>query len=323
MTGGGVRYLNIASLGKSSPAQYDIIAIDCNGVSSVPATVGVWPVVLITAPVTRMLGTTVNPYSYTVPAATGNPIRALVFDAVALSSVAFRIDAEATWRPMTAVPGNPRLYQGVWDASRLTAGDHTITVQATGSSTRSHAITVRVVGSNTAPVASGDAYTTNAGTDLSVPAPGVLGNDSDADGDPLTASLLAGPANGTVALNADGSLLYRPRSGFAGADTFTYTANDGQAASAPATVTITVKATATDAVVIKSATYAKRTGTLAVQATSSLQPNATLAVVGYGKMTYSSKQRVYSLSLKTSPAPASVTVTSSAGGSATRAVTQK
>ncbi len=34
------------------------------------------------------------------------------------------------------------------------------------------------------------------------------------------------PANGTVALNADGTFTYTPKAGFKGTDTFTYTASD-------------------------------------------------------------------------------------------------
>src|SRR5262249_49927830 len=70
--------------------------------------------------------------------------------------------------------------------------------------------------------------------------PGVLGNDSDPDGDALTAVLANGPANGTLTLNADGSFTYTPNAGFAGSDSFTYRANDGAASSSPATVNITV-----------------------------------------------------------------------------------
>lgn len=83
----------------------------------------------------------------------------------------------------------------------------------------------------------GDTYTTSEDTPLTVPAPGVLGNDT---GGPLTATLGAGPANGTVTLNADGSFTYTPALNFAGPDTFTYTASNGPTTSAPATVTITV-----------------------------------------------------------------------------------
>lgn len=55
------------------------------------------------------------------------------------------------------------------------------------------------------PVANGDAYTTAENTALVVAAPGVLGNDTDADGDALAAQLASGPAQGTLVLNAGGS----------------------------------------------------------------------------------------------------------------------
>jgi VCBS repeat-containing protein len=69
----------------------------------------------------------------------------------------------------------------------------------------------------------------------------VLANDTDADGDPLTAILIDGPAHGTLTLNADGSLSYTPAEGFMGEDTFTYKANDGEDDSNVATVTIIVR----------------------------------------------------------------------------------
>src|SRR5207249_11101435 len=77
-------------------------------------------------------------------------------------------------------------------------------------------------------------------TQLTVGAPGVLVNDSDVDGDILTAVLVSGPAHGTLTLNADGSLVYMPAPNFNGTDSFTYKASDGQAQSGVATVTITV-----------------------------------------------------------------------------------
>ncbi|RMF88714.1 MAG: hypothetical protein D6741_18750, partial [Planctomycetota bacterium] len=69
---------------------------------------------------------------------------------------------------------------------------------------------------------------------------GVLGNDTDADGDPITAAVATGPAHGTLNLNADGTFAYSPDSDFNGVDSFTYTVSDGAATSAPATVTIKV-----------------------------------------------------------------------------------
>ena len=99
-------------------------------------------------------------------------------------------------------------------------------------------ITVELV--NTAPVASGDAYSSREDSTLTVPAPGVLRNDRDADGDVLTARRVNGPAHGTLTLNANGSFRYRPARGFVGTDRLTYRASDTVATSAPVTVTIRV-----------------------------------------------------------------------------------
>ncbi|MCA9010427.1 MAG: tandem-95 repeat protein [Planctomycetaceae bacterium] len=97
-----------------------------------------------------------------------------------------------------------------------------------------------VVNMNDAPVSNSDAYTIDADTILIVSSPGILANDSDIDGDALTAVLVAGPSNGTLTLNSDGSLIYTPATGFSGSDSFTYVANDGFLDSNEATVFITV-----------------------------------------------------------------------------------
>jgi len=75
---------------------------------------------------------------------------------------------------------------------------------------------------------------------LSLAKPGVLGNDYDVDGDPLTSVLVSGPAHGTLALNPDGSFTYTPAENFCGEDSFTYKAYDGALYSNVATVRITV-----------------------------------------------------------------------------------
>jgi hypothetical protein len=97
---------------------------------------------------------------------------------------------------------------------------------------------------NEAPVANPDAYSTDEGIPLIVAAPGVLGNDTDAQGDALTAIIAAGPTNGTLTLNPDGSFTYTPNPGFSGTDGFTYRASDGTAQSGVAAVMISVLATA-------------------------------------------------------------------------------
>lgn len=96
---------------------------------------------------------------------------------------------------------------------------------------------------NQAPVAVDDAFSTDEDAALNVAAPGVLGNDSDGDSDPITAVLDAGPANAqSFTLNPNGSFDYVPNADFNGSDSFTYAANDGQVDSTVATVTITVNA---------------------------------------------------------------------------------
>jgi hypothetical protein len=93
---------------------------------------------------------------------------------------------------------------------------------------------------NVAPVAENDFYSTEEETSLIVVSPGVLANDTDPNGDSLTALLEDDAANGTVTLNADGSFSYTPDPEFNGVDLFTYHANDGIADSNLAIVIIMV-----------------------------------------------------------------------------------
>jgi VCBS repeat-containing protein len=110
-------------------------------------------------------------------------------------------------------------------------------------------LTINVTPVNDAPVADDDSYSTSQGTPLTVPAAGVLENDSDVDGDSLSAALATGPSHGAVTLNPDGSFTYTPDSTFSGTDTFTYTVNDGNGGTDTATVSIDVAAAAPGSVV--------------------------------------------------------------------------
>jgi hypothetical protein len=69
---------------------------------------------------------------------------------------------------------------------------------------------------------------------------GVLANDFDIEGSPITAELVTETTEGEVTLNADGSFQYTPNPGFMGTDTFAYVASDGDRSSVVATATITV-----------------------------------------------------------------------------------
>src|SRR5207237_9073616 len=79
---------------------------------------------------------------------------------------------------------------------------------------------------NDAPVAVNDSYNGTEDTPLTIAAPGVLGNDTDVDGNPLTAAVLAQPAHGTVTVNANGSFTYTPALHYSGTDSLTYKTND-------------------------------------------------------------------------------------------------
>lgn len=97
---------------------------------------------------------------------------------------------------------------------------------------------------NVPPTATDDVATTNDGTPVTID---VLANDRDADGtlNPATVTVQNEPGEGSVAVNADGTVTYTPDSGFSGTDTFTYTvADDAGEASDAATVTVTVNAAA-------------------------------------------------------------------------------
>jgi hypothetical protein len=102
-------------------------------------------------------------------------------------------------------------------------------------------VTIEVAPVNDAPVAANNSYSALQDTPLVVSAPGVLGNDSDADGSPLAASLVSGPAHGTLALQANGSFAYTPAAGYTGPDSFSYRASDGTATSNVAVVSINVE----------------------------------------------------------------------------------
>ena len=101
-------------------------------------------------------------------------------------------------------------------------------------------VTVGVTGVNHPPVGVADTYSTPADTTLN-DGSNVLTNDTDAEGDTLTAILVSGPSHADAfTLNSDGTFSYTPETGFTNTDTFTYKANDGTADSTPITVTINV-----------------------------------------------------------------------------------
>ncbi len=93
------------------------------------------------------------------------------------------------------------------------------------------------------PVAVADSYEVPENGSLSVPTPGVLGNDTAPTGVTLTAVLVSDipGGEGTLVFNADGSFDYTPPADWTGSTSFTYQACYDGICSDPVTVTLEVK----------------------------------------------------------------------------------
>jgi uncharacterized delta-60 repeat protein len=119
-------------------------------------------------------------------------------------------------------------------------GSDTFTYRASDGSLTSNLATVSVtVRDNRTPVAINDNYVL-IGATLTIAAPGVLSNDTDSDGDPLTAHLVTAPLSGSLTLNPDGSFTYSPAANFTGCDSFDYYASDGRTSGISNNATVTI-----------------------------------------------------------------------------------
>ena len=109
----------------------------------------------------------------------------------------------------------------------------TVTDNEGAENSTSHDVTVTALAGNTAPVAYGQPVDTIKNTAVAITLTA-----TDADGDPLSFTYTQ-PANGTVS-GAGPNVTYTPNNRYVGADSFTFTANDGTANSDPAIVSIVV-----------------------------------------------------------------------------------
>ncbi len=96
-------------------------------------------------------------------------------------------------------------------------------------------VRIRVTAVNDAPAATSQTLATDEDTPLIIALAG-----SDADGNPLTFSVISQPARGTLT-GAAPNLTYTPNANFNGVDSLTFKANDGQTDSPAATVRITIR----------------------------------------------------------------------------------
>jgi VCBS repeat-containing protein len=144
-------------------------------------------------------------------------------------TLTFNNDGSFTYTPNAGYSGSDSFQYQVSDG-QLTSSAATVTL---------------TINDPNAPVAVADSYSVERNNEFDADAStGVLANDTDTDGDTLTASLATGPSHGTLTFNSDGSFSYVPSSNYTGTDTFTYTASDGVQSSAPATVTLTISGSA-------------------------------------------------------------------------------
>jgi hypothetical protein len=159
----------------------------------------------------------------------GDPLAAMLDSLPVSGTLVLNLDGSFTYTPTLN-------FNGI-DAFTYHATD-------TISDSKLAAVTLTVTAVNDPPLAVGDAYTTTEDMPLFVAAPGILGNDGDVEGDPLTAMLDTSPPSGTLVLNPDGSFTYTPTLAFSGVDTFTYHATDTISDSNVATVTLIVEPSA-------------------------------------------------------------------------------
>ncbi|MBU2676265.1 MAG: cadherin-like domain-containing protein, partial [Gammaproteobacteria bacterium] len=102
-------------------------------------------------------------------------------------------------------------------------------------------VSITVTAVNTAPTADEQAVSTAADTPLAITLTG-----SDPESDPLTFAIASAPSNGSLSGTAP-DVTYTPNGGYVGADSFTFTVDDGEFTSVAASVSITVTSPPLDA----------------------------------------------------------------------------
>jgi VCBS repeat-containing protein len=94
----------------------------------------------------------------------------------------------------------------------------------------------------TPPPSADDTYDATSGIALTIPAPGVLANDTTGDPSLPQATVETAPAHGTLALQANGGFTYTASAAFTGGDSFVYRATSQLGVSKTATVRLRVTA---------------------------------------------------------------------------------
>ena len=159
----------------------------------------------------------------------GDALTAQIVANASKGTVSLNADGSFTYAPQAGFVGSDSFSYRARDAHGLSSNVTTAVIN------------VGVL--NVAPVGNADTYQATEDKVLFVIGPGVLANDTDANGDSLSSVLVNAPLHGSLTLGGDGSINYTPDPNFNGTDTFTYRALDGgKLASSPTLVTINVAA---------------------------------------------------------------------------------
>ncbi|MBM98702.1 MAG: hypothetical protein CMJ77_06205 [Planctomycetaceae bacterium] len=158
--------------------------------------------------------------------ADSNPVTATLIAPPTQGTLTFNEDGSFNYEPNTDYVGSDEFTYQLSDG---------------GDDSQIATVSLNVVAVDDSPIANSDGYFGGIGESISADvAGGVLANDTDVDSNSLEASLVTGPASGTLNLNADGSFNYSPAADFQGTVTFTYVASDGNSDSAAAEVSLFV-----------------------------------------------------------------------------------
>ena len=181
----------------------------------------------------------------------GDPIIAVLVSAPAHGAISLNPDGSFTYTP------DPN-YNGL--------DSFTYRASSLGLLSSLGTVSLNITSVNDTPTAVGESYSLVEDGTLNVSAPGLLANDSDADGDSLTAVLVAGPSHGALILNSNGSFSYTPNANYNGSDSFTYRASDGASSSGAVTVSFNISATPDAPVALEESFTLPEDGTLNVSA---------------------------------------------------------
>ncbi len=146
-------------------------------------------------------------------------------------SVTINPDGTVTYIPEQGFLGTDSFSYTICDTSGL-CDSATVTIT----------VAVNAQPINNPPAAEDDTVTTDEDSPVTID---IIANDTDVDGvvDPSTVTIIAGPTNGSVTVNADGSVTYTPAPDFYGTDTFTYQVCDNGSPVLCDTATVAVTVT--------------------------------------------------------------------------------